>query len=207
MSNDVFLNVRDNNVEKVAHKLHKQFGHPRADRLIDLVNKSGANNQNLIESIRKISQNCDICKKFKKPPLRPIVSLPMASKLNDVVSMDLKVWGNKYFLVMIDLATRYCVAVVINNKNPSTIITKFLMHWISLFGTPKSILTDNGGEFNNSDMRTLGEAFNINVKNTTAESAWSNGVCERQNAVLGDSVRKIMADAKCCVEVALAWAV
>ena len=207
MSNKVYVSVNGKNVNKVADKLHKQFGHPRANKLIDLINKTGGNNENLINAIHKISNNCVTCKKFKKAPLRPVVSMPMASKLNDAISMDLKIWGAKYFLVIIDLATRYCTAVVINNKNPSTIISNIFLHWIAIFGPPKTILSDNGGEFSNKEMRALGEAFNINIKTTAAQSPWSNGVCERQNAVIGDSVRKIMADAMCSVEVALAWAV
>ena len=207
VSNDIFFNVDNEDVGKIARKLHKQFGHPKAEKLIDLVRKSGQNDSNLIASIRNISSNCEICRKFKKPPLRPVVSMPLASKLNDVVSMDLKTWGSKHFLVMIDLATRFCAAVVINNKNPATIISKFFIHWIVIFGSPKVILTDNGGEFNNNDMRNLGEAFNITIKTTAAESPWSNGVCECQNAVIGDSVRKIMADVSCTLEVALSWAI
>ncbi|KAK3887825.1 hypothetical protein Pcinc_008076 [Petrolisthes cinctipes] len=69
------------------------------------------------------------------------------------------------------------------------------------------ILSDNGCEFNNADMRALGEAFNIKIMATSAESPWSNGACERQNAVIGDIVRKIMADCQCDLDVALAWAI
>ena len=42
---------------------------------------------------------------------------------------------------------------------------------------------------------------------TAAESAWSNGVVERLNAVLGSSVDKIICQNKCSVKVALSWAV
>ena len=56
-------------------------------------------------------------------------------------------------------------------------------------------------------MRQLGESFNVKIITTSAESLWSNGVCERLNAVLGSSVGKIMADTEGDVDVALAWAV
>ena len=106
-----------------------------------------------------------------------------------------------------DVATRYCTATVIKDKCASTIIKGLFLSWIVLFGAPGKMLSDNGCEFNNSEMRTLGEAFNVKVMTTAAESPWSNGVCERQNAVIGDSVRKIMADCNCALEVALAWAI
>ena len=36
--------------------------------------------------------------------------------------------------------------------------------------------------------------FNIEEAKTAAESPWSNGVCERHNAVIKESVRKTMED-------------
>ena len=154
-----------------------------------------------------MSEKCEICVKFKKPPPKPIVSIPLASKLNETVSMDLKFWKGIYFLVIVDIATRFCVACVIRDKKPSTIIKMFLRSWVSIFGAPNKVLTDNGGEFNNPEMRQFGESFNVKIMTTSAESPWSNGVCERLNAVLGSSVEKIMADTEGDVDVALAWAV
>ena len=59
-----------------------------------------------------------------------------------------------------------------------------------IFGAPSKIFSDNGGEFNNQEMRALGEAFNIRVITTPAESPWSNGVCERRKAVIGTACAK-----------------
>ena len=72
---------------------------------------------------------------------------------------------------------------------------------------PRIILSDNGGKFNNIELREFGEAFNVKSMTTAAESPLSNDICERQNAVIGDLVGKIIADSSCDVYVALAWAV
>ena len=133
--------------------------------------------------------------------------MPMARKFNEVVAMDLKVWGKKYFLVVVDLATRFCQATVLPNKEAPTIIKGLFKCWITLFGAPRKFLTDNGREFNNSEFRTLGEKFNIKILATAAESPWSNGVCERLNAVIGDNVSKILDETQCDLELALAWAI
>lgn len=158
-------------------------------------------------SILAISKACDICKKFKKSPPRPVAALPLANRFNEAISMDLKYYDKVYFLVLVDLATRFCVAKVIPNKWPCTIISGIFTCWISLFGTPGKVLSDNGKEFDNAEFREMGEKFNIKILTTAAESPWSNGICERMNAVLGKSVDKIMAESRCGVEVALAWAV
>ena len=207
MSFSALVCEKNSNMYKAAEKLHKQFGHPKASKLIDLVNKTGKSNSKLISAINQVSSKCSICLKFQKAPNRPVVAMPIASKFNDVVSTDLKVWGSKYLLVLIDVATRYCISVVICNKNPSTVVSKIILHWISIFGSPKTILSDNGGEYNNELFRCFGESFNITIKTTAAQSPWSNGYCERQNATLGNLVRKILADSNCSLEVAVAWAV
>ena len=207
MSNDVFVSLSDSNTDRVAIKLHKQFGHAGSSKLLDLVRKAGVTNEKLDKSIRDAVDFCDVCKRLKKPSPRPVVGFSLADDFNEAVSMDLKSWGSQYFFVIVDVATKFCTATVINNKCATTIVNNLFTSWIVLFGAPKKILSDNGAEFNNAIMRELGEVFNVRVLTTAAESPWSNGVCERQNAVLGDSVRKIVADCKCDVNVALAWAV
>ena len=201
------MNLSHKNTDKVALKLHKQFAHATAKKVVDLVRNAGVNNKKLENSVHKVCSSCDVCKRFRKPTPRPVVGFSIGQVFNEAISMDLKSWEGSYFFVIIDIATRYCTATLISNKLASTIIKKLFTSWIVLFGAPKKILSDNGCEFNNSMMRDLGENFNIKIMTTSAESPWSNGVCERQNAVLGDSVRKIMDDSNCSVEVALAWAV
>ena len=112
-----------------------------------------------------------------------------------------------YILIMMDLATQFSAAIVIGNKTSVTVIKGVFKNWISIFGAPKKILSDNGLEFNNNDMRELGDMFNVKIMATAAESPWSNGVCERLNAIIGSTVMKTVDDVNCDIEVALAWAV
>ena len=197
-----------NDNKKMAIKLHKQFAHPASERLIKLLRDAKKSSVKLEQEIKSISENCDICCKLKKPKPRPVVSLPLSSKFNGTVAMDLKYWDKGiHFLVMVDVATRFCSAAVIKDKRPSTILRMIFIHWVSKFGAPKQILSDNGMEFNNEEMRQFGESFNTKIMNTAAESPWSNGCCEKLNGLLGQMVTKIVSGASCEVSVALAWAV
>ena len=191
----------------VALKLHRQFAHPTADRLKNLLKNAGKSDPKLFESIAKITEACQTCQRYRKPRPRPVVAMPMAVSFNETVSADLKVWKGVYFFVMVDMSSRYCQAAVIKNKQPQTVIGAFFRHWICVFGAPRQFLTDNGGEFGNRDMLALADRFGIKLLTTPAESPWSNGVCERLNAILGTSVHRVMDDTACSVEVALAWAV
>ena len=196
------------NKRAIAEKLHKQFAHPSSEKLIKLMKDAGRNDGELFNLVNDVTSGCEVCSKYKRQRPRPVVSLPLATAFNETVAMDLKTWKDKYFFVMVDLHTRFCRAVVINNKLASTISTNFLCEWISLFGAPKKILSDNGLEFGNETMRELTGNFGITILNTkAAESPWSNGVCERLNCVLGISVQKLTEDTKCDVTTALAWSV
>ena len=81
------------------------------------------------------------------------MSVTLASKIIDLVAFDLKVYERSLFLVMVDHATSFCAATIVSNKRPSSTLKGILLSWITIFGAPNQFLSDNGGEFNNSEMR------------------------------------------------------
>ena len=56
------------------------------------------------------------------------------------------------------------------------------------------------------DMREMNEKLGVETVTTAAESPFSNGICERHNAILFESMSKTLEDTKCEPELALAWA-
>ena len=194
--------------KKVAIKLHSQFSHPSARNLIKLVVGAGwGNDHELINQITKVSEECKICQEYKKPTPRPIAGLPMATEFNEVVAMDLKYINGDWILHLIDHVSRFSAAAYVRSKKPEEIIENIFQIWISVFGPPKRFLSDNGGEFNNKMFRDLCESFNIRVLTTAAEAPWSNGLCERHNAVLGDMLLKTLAENHCNKKTALCWVI
>ena len=195
-------------VKTVARKLHLQFSHPTSDRLIKLVKSSGIENSELIDEIKNLDNQCDTCKRFKKKNPRPVVCLPMSTDFNDTIAMDLKTFKNNeiYLLHMIDHCTRFSAGSVIRSKKKEVIVNELFKHWVSVFGAPRRILTDNGGEFANSELIDMCENLNINLITTAAESPWSNGLVEKHNGIIGEAISKILEDVDCSIEVALAWA-
>ena len=191
-----------------ARKLHVQFCHPSASRLIDLVKDAGTTDQNVFDAITEISAKCDTCLRHKKPPLKPTVCFPIAKQFNETVALDLKSRGSDgYILHMIDHLTRYSAACLITDKKKETIVKGMMDYWIRIFGSPKYFLTDNGGEFVNKDVMDFAEKYNIILKTTAAESPWSNGLCERHNGILNNNVNKIVENNLCSLQVAIHWAV
>ncbi|KAG1681910.1 Retrovirus-related Pol polyprotein from transposon RE2 [Nymphon striatum] len=195
---------------EVIEKLHKQFAHPSAKRLKTLLKDAGGYTEEHLNCVDHVTEGCDVCKRYKKTPARPVVSLPLATEYNEVVAIDLKIWKpNIYFLHMVDIATRFSLATVIRKKTPEVIADKIMALWIgSGMGPPKRFLADNGGEFANEIFRDMCANLNIEVINTAAYSPWQNGICERNHAVVDDCVAKILEDQpKLNLEIALVWAV
>ena len=192
---------------KTATKLHRQFAHPSSERLVKLVRNQGGDWEELIKAIYEVTKNCKICKLYKRPPPRPVVGFPMAHRFGQCVAMDLKQFGKVHLLHAIDHATRLAAASIIRSKSPEVIIRDVFRHWVSIYGVPEMILSDNGGEFNNSQVRELGEKLNLKLKTTAAESPWSNGLVERHNLILGEMIVKTQADTGCSLEMATMWSV
>ena len=84
---------------------------------------------------------------------------------------------------MIDMLSRYTTSAFIKRKRPSDIIDAMITHLIGIFGKMKSVLTDNGGEFNSDELREVRPTLNIQVCTTSCESPSQTGLCERVHAV------------------------
>ena len=189
-------------------KLHKQFAHPNPERLINLLKEADVHDDSVFETIKEISAACDICKRLKRCPLRPVVGFPLARELNECIAVDLKKIGdNLHILHIIDHLTRYSQACIIRNKRKGTVVKGLVEYWVRLFGPPSKILSDNGGEFVNDEILDFAEKFNVDLKTTAAESAWSNGLVERHNGILGNMLDRITADTNCSSEIGVHWAI
>ena len=197
--------------KKKIDKLHQQFGHPTSKRLIQLLKDAGVVDEICYEYAEEVSDVCEICMKYKKTPSRPVVSMNMAKEFNEVVAIDLKEYkkGDTYFLHMVDMATRFSKSCVARSKEPKEIVEKIIETWLGTgLGAPMKFLCDNGGEFANNTFLDMCENMNIRVMHTAAHSPFSNGLCERNHAVIDEMVTKIMAEQPdLSLKVALAWAV
>ena len=188
--------------------LHKQFGHASINNLKKLINNAGLMSSDINVLIEGIVNTCETCIKHinKNPVPRPVVTFSRVTDFNETVSLDLhELQPNVWYLHVIDEFTRYSNAGIVRSKNVA--VRCFLRHWISLFGAPHRVFSDNGGEFIGEEMYELCHSFGIKVITTPGYSPWSNGLCERHNQTLTNMLLKIKNDVKCDSEIAFAWAI
>ena len=157
----------------------------------------------LKDEIRKVSEYCKTCKRYKKPHPRPVVSPTLASRFNETVAIDIKFYHGIPLLHLIDCCTRFSTTVHLTSKQANVVVESIFSQWITIFGAPGTFISDNG-EFGNEEFKAAAEALNIRVITTAAESPWSNGICERYNQVLGEMLDKIREEVDCSLSVAIA---
>ena len=202
-----FHNIMDNsNPKDIALKLHKRFAHASSNQIRTLLKNAKVDNKDIFNALSDIEKKCEFCMKHKRASPKPSVSIPLAYSFNEMVAMDLKQIQNEWILHCIDYITRFSAAHVVSNKSPEECIEKFFKIWISIFGPPRKIFSDNGGEFISDKTMAMCEAFNIEPKFTAAESPFSNGLCERHNALIGNMTEKVIEDTGCNLTVGLMWA-
>ena len=90
-------------------KLHRSFAHlsfsRKLQKLINNLGKECSENADLKREAKKITNNYEICKRYKKAPPIPVVSLSMASRFQETVTMDLNYYQEYTVLHLIDMCT------------------------------------------------------------------------------------------------------
>ena len=86
--------------------------------------------------------------------------------------------GNKYVLMVIDMLTGFTMAVPIKNKNVDTICDAYRNHIYCTFGGSSRILTDNGSEFKNQEMKQVCETLGVKHIFSPVYTPQSNGCLE-----------------------------
>ena len=180
--------------------------HASSERLQRLLKNAGCVDKEFVKEINNVCENCDFCRKYKRPYSKPVVGFPVAEEYNQIVCIDLKEVrkGALWIVHMIDAATRYTAVSLIQSKNKDLVVSRIFQIWIAYFGAPKKFHSDCGGEFCNDVFREMNEKLGIETSTTPGKSPFSNGIVERHNKVLYESMMKTMEETKCDMETALA---
>ncbi|XP_035684716.1 uncharacterized protein LOC118421507 [Branchiostoma floridae] len=192
---------------KLLH-LHRQFAHPNAEKLTQLLKGANSWKKHYAPILQEIAHSCDVCKRFQRGPARPVAALPKSTRFNQVVAMDLKKWGGQYLLYFVDEYSRLTVAKRIGRKHPKEVVEAFMELWMACgYGVPEQIMVDNGGEFTAEEILEFSSRLNIQVNTTAGHSPFSNGVCERNHAVMDVMLEKLVYEnPKIPVDQLIAWA-
>lgn len=149
--------------------------------------------EHMKEDIQDYIQNCLDCKLKKLVRVRTknpmaITDTPAAPfskvELDIVGPLPITKNNNRFILTLQDVLTKYGVAVALPDATAKTIAEAFLRHFICIYGSPRSILTDRGTSFLSNLLKTVAKRLNIKEYRTSSYHAQTNGSLERTHIVL-----------------------
>ena len=140
----------------------------------------------MYDDINEYNNNCINCPRTKQKPYknRGKMKLFPANAPFETVHIDLMgplpqtPDGNRYILSMIDRFSRYCMLIPLQNIRAMTVV-RGLERWLSTFGPPKCILSDNGSQFLSAIFELTCKVYGIKQKFTTIYHPQCNAVVER----------------------------
>lgn len=92
--------------------------------------------------------------------------------------------GNRYCLTIVDRFSRWPEAIPVPDMTAPTIAQALVTGWISRFGVPKRITSDQGRQFESTLFAELLRTFGITHLRTTPYHPQSNGIIERWHRTL-----------------------
>jgi hypothetical protein len=151
----------------------------------------------MFENIKDYIRSCDQCQKrgkYRTPgPLHPIpVGEPFSKIGIDIVGpLPLTKQGNKYIIVATDYFTKWPEAEAISEATGKRVAEFIYQVIICRHGCPKQILSDRGTHFRNEIVNGLLKQFEIRHLLSTPYHPQTNGLVERFNRTLCESLAKI----------------
>jgi hypothetical protein len=103
--------------------------------------------------------------------------------------------GPKYIVAVSDAFTKQLRLATVAQKSATEVAEVIWRHWITIFGVPQVIVTDNGREFNNNLQRCLWTALGIDHRFTSPFYPRCNLQVERTNRDTAKYLRAAILDA------------
>ena len=146
--------------------------------------------------------NCSTCIRIKKKsavsntPLKP---LKQADTIFERVHLDLfgplkTHTGKSYIMTVVDSFSKYARFIVLPDKKAKTVADNFFNHWVAIFGSPYSILTDQGSDFKTETLARICDYLQIDKKLISTKHPAANSQAEILNKKLAKYIKAMQTE-------------
>jgi hypothetical protein len=158
---------------------------------------------NMAADVNLMVRRCYTCQRTTNNyDARPAVPTPIPPprQPNERIHVDLMGplktdAGPKYIVAVSDAFTKQLRLATVAQKSATEVAEAIWRHWITIFGVPQVIVTDNGREFNNNLQRCLWTALGIDHRFTSPFYPRCNLQVERTNRDTAKYLRAAILDA------------
>lgn len=176
-------------IRKIAFNMIHNLAHPSGRSTSRLLREKYVW-PNISKDTLQWSRECISCQKAKihrhNKLLPNHIEVP-DSRFNhihiDIIFLP-NVNGFQYCLTIIDRFSRWPVAVPLRDITSETITTALFDHWIAHYGTPITITSDQGSQFESTLFQALARFIGAKKTRTTPYHPQSNGIVERWHRTL-----------------------
>lgn len=177
-------------------QLHRRFGHPSANRLFKLLDRSHHEIER--SQVENLTKFCKTCQKHGNTPKRFKFTLRDDSiDFNHSISVDIMYINGNPVLHVIDEATRFQAARWLPNISSQATWDALRLCWIDIYvGPPDQITHDAGSNFTSQEFRQNATTMAIETKCVPVEAHHSIGIIERYHAPLRRAFEVIKEDLK-----------
>jgi hypothetical protein len=156
---------------------------------------SWVNMRREIENYVKKCRSCQVNKLLKPRKKAPMEITTTAEVPFERCSLDIlgpmpeTEQGNRYILTFQDDLSKYVIAVPIRQQDAETVARGFVTHVVLKYGSPHTVLTDQGTNFLSDVFRNTCKLLKIKKIQSTAFHPETNGGLERSHRVLAEYLR------------------
>lgn len=178
--------------QQLLMKIHKNAGHPGADKLAYLLRQQGFRSE-VVAAVPDMC--CDTCEATRGPKISRPSAIHSPCDFNDSISADGYTWTSKagklyHFYHVIDYSTNFHVAKYAPNRSTENAIQVLQQAWLTWAGSPNELVIDAASELNSEVFTVFTQRNNIKCTTISTEAHWQNGRAERHGAVLGNMLTK-----------------
>ncbi|CAH8592681.1 unnamed protein product [Schistosoma guineensis] len=172
-------------MRKLIYNNFHSLSHPGAKASTKLINARYIW-PNLQKDVHKWVRECSACQqsKINRHTNSPIGVFSQPDARFAHVHIDLvgplpRSNGFNYLFTCIDRFTRFPIAIPIADITAETVAKVFMQNWVTIFGTPITITTDRGAQFESELFNNLAKLLGSNRIRCTAYHPQANGMVER----------------------------
>ena len=133
--------------KKIIMKLHARRGHASAQQLKRVLVDSGGGSMHSLTHVDGVSERCEVRHYFGKAPHVPPAGTSTAPMFNEKLQANPAFLGDLIAFRAMDVFSKYLLVKPVRSKNPHEVRGVMCNSRVGVFGQPRSIRMDEGGEW------------------------------------------------------------